>query len=69
VEIGITEWAGDFCSIFIDKEFIELLKREVGNSAIDLFSDKHYGKLKYLVYEFCQIVKLPFCRNNLDFSY
>jgi len=66
----VTERAGDFCgSIFIDKEFIELLKREVGNSAIDLLSDKHYGQLQYLVQEFCQNVKLPFTGNEPNFRY
>src|SRR6266498_5406052 len=66
----VTERAGDFCgSTFIDKEFIEFLKREVGNSAIDLFSDKHYGQLQYLVQEFCQHVKLPFTGNESDFNY
>ncbi|GBC29268.1 uncharacterized protein OCT59_009873 [Rhizophagus irregularis] len=65
----ITERARYLCSTFIDKEFIELLKREVGNSAIDLFSDKNYGQLRYLVYEFCQNVKLPFSGNNPYFSY
>src|SRR6266496_6111393 len=66
----VTERAGDFCgSTFIDKEFIELLKREVGNSAIDLFSYKHYGHLQYLVQDFCQNVKLPFTGNDPDFKY
>ncbi|PKC68254.1 hypothetical protein RhiirA1_507607 [Rhizophagus irregularis] len=65
----ITKRARYLCSTFIDKEFIELLKREVGNSAIDLFSDNHYGQLQYLVHEFCQHVKLPFSGNNPYFSY
>ncbi|CAB4437224.1 unnamed protein product [Rhizophagus irregularis] len=66
----ITERTGDFCgSTFIDKEFIKLLRREVGDSAVDLLSDNHYGQLQYLVHEFCQNVKLPFCGNNQDFKY
>jgi molecular chaperone DnaK (HSP70) len=66
----ITERAGDFCgSTFIDREFIELLKREVGNEAIDLYSEKHYGLLQYLVQEFCQYVKIPFTGDDPDFSY
>ncbi|GES97256.1 hypothetical protein GLOIN_2v1484167 [Rhizophagus clarus] len=65
----ITERAGDFCgSTFIDKEFIKLLEREVGKSAIDLFSDKHYGQLQYLVQEFGQNVKLPFTGNDTEFN-
>src|SRR5438034_1967528 len=66
----VTAQAGDFCgSTFIDKEFIELLKREVGSSAIDLFSDKHYGQLQYLVQEFCQNAKLKFTGDSTDFKY
>ena len=66
----VTERAGDFCgSTFIDKEFIELLKRKVGNFAIDLFSYKHYGQLQHLVQDFCQNVKLPFTGNDPDFKY
>src|SRR6266498_2155494 len=65
----VTERAGDFCgSTFIDKEFIELLKREVGNSAVDLLKERHYGKLQYLVQEFCQHAKLPFTGDDPDFS-
>ncbi|GES97257.1 hypothetical protein GLOIN_2v1678905 [Rhizophagus clarus] len=65
----ITERAGDFCgSTFIDKEFIKLLEREVGKSAMDLFSDKQYGQLQRLVQQFCQKVKLPFTGNNPDFG-
>ncbi|RGB26405.1 hypothetical protein C1646_770490 [Rhizophagus diaphanus] len=41
----------------------------IGNSAIDLFSDKYYVQLQYLIYEFCQNVKLPFSGNNPYFSY
>jgi molecular chaperone DnaK (HSP70) len=66
----ITERAGDFCgSTFIDKEFIKLLRREVGDSAIDSLSDKHYGQFQYLVQEFCQYVKIPFTGDDPDFSY
>ncbi|GES97268.1 hypothetical protein GLOIN_2v1838167 [Rhizophagus clarus] len=66
----VTERAGDFCgSTFIDKKFIELLEREVGKPAIDLFINKHYGQLQHLIQEFCQNVKLPFTGDNSDFSY
>jgi hypothetical protein len=66
----ITERTGDFCgSTFIDKEFIELLKREVGNKAVDLLREKHYGQLQYVVQEFCKNIKLPFTGNDPDFSY
>jgi molecular chaperone DnaK (HSP70) len=66
----VTERAGDFCgSTFIDKNFIDLLKRKVGNSAVNLLSDKHYDQLQYLVQEFCEKVKLPFTGSNPDFSF
>jgi molecular chaperone DnaK (HSP70) len=66
----VTERAGDFCgSTFIDNKFIELLKKEVGKSAIDSLIDNHYGQLQYLVQEFCQNVKLPFTGDDPDFSY
>ncbi|EXX70475.1 uncharacterized protein OCT59_009854 [Rhizophagus irregularis] len=57
----ITERSGDFCgSTFIDKEFIKLLKHKVGNEAIDLLSERHYGQLQHLIQEFCQTAKIPF---------
>src|SRR6266496_2860972 len=65
----VTERAGDFCgSTFIDKEFIELLKYEVGDKVIDMLGDKHYGQLQNLVQEFCQHVKLPFTGDDPDFN-
>jgi molecular chaperone DnaK (HSP70) len=66
----ITERAGDFCgSTFIDKEFIEFLKREVGSSAVNSFIDEHYGKLQYLVQDFCQNIKKKFTGDELDCKY
>ncbi|PKC57982.1 hypothetical protein RhiirA1_496843 [Rhizophagus irregularis] len=66
----ITVRAGDFCgSTFIDKEFIELLKREVGNSAINSFINEHYNQLQYLIQNFHQDVKLNFTGDNLDCIY
>jgi molecular chaperone DnaK (HSP70) len=56
-------------STLIDKEFIELLKRKVGNSAVDLLKERHYGQFNYLLQEFCQNVKKPFPENDPDFSY
>ncbi|GBB95722.1 hypothetical protein RclHR1_00260027 [Rhizophagus clarus] len=66
----VTERTGDFCgSTFIDKKFIELLEREVGKSAVDLFSEKYYDQLQYLVQKFRQDVTLLFTGKNPDFSY
>ncbi|CAB5127648.1 unnamed protein product [Rhizophagus irregularis] len=66
----VTERAGNFCgSTFIDKKFIDLLKREVGKSAVDLLSDRNYGQLQYLIQEFCQYVKMPFTGNDQNLRY
>ncbi|PKK77667.1 actin-like ATPase domain-containing protein [Rhizophagus irregularis] len=66
----ITERSGDFCgSTFIDKEFIKLLKHIVGNEAIDLLSERHYGQLQYLIQDFCQNAKIPFNGDEPGFSY
>ncbi|CAB4437226.1 unnamed protein product [Rhizophagus irregularis] len=66
----ITERSGDFCgSTFIDKEFIKLLKHKVGNEAIDLLIERHYGQLQHLIQEFCQNAKLPFNGDEPGFSY
>ncbi|GBB95714.1 hypothetical protein RclHR1_00260019 [Rhizophagus clarus] len=66
----ITERAGDFCgSTFIDNEFIELLKRKVGDKAVETLRERHYGQLQYAVQEFCQEVKLEFTGIDPNFKY
>ncbi|CAG8654935.1 6265_t:CDS:2 [Funneliformis mosseae] len=66
----VTERAGDFCgSTFIDKEFVNLLKREVGSSAVTLFEKKHYGQMQHLIQDFCRRAKLPFSDDNPNFIY
>ncbi|RGB33495.1 hypothetical protein C1646_669295 [Rhizophagus diaphanus] len=66
----ITERSGDFCgSTFIDKEFIKLLKHKVGNEAVDLLIERHYGQLQHLIQEFCQNAKIPFNGDEPGFSY
>ncbi|CAG8503839.1 32560_t:CDS:2, partial [Racocetra persica] len=65
----ITERSGDFCGgTYVDKEFIKFLKRRVGDSAISLLHENHYGQLQYMVQEFCRRVKLPFTGNKKDFK-
>ncbi|CAG8453450.1 12515_t:CDS:2 [Cetraspora pellucida] len=65
----ITERSGDFCGgTYVDKEFIKFLKRKVGDSAINLLHENHYGQLQYMVQEFCRRVKLPFTGNKKDFK-
>ncbi|RIA95889.1 hypothetical protein C1645_733658 [Glomus cerebriforme] len=66
----ITERAGDFCgSTFIDREFINFLRRILGSRAINLFRENNYGQLQYMVHKFCQRGKLPFTGDDTEFCY
>ncbi|CAG8562870.1 7172_t:CDS:2 [Rhizophagus irregularis] len=50
----VTERAGDFCgSTFIDREFLNALRKILGDCAIDLLEDNHYGQMQYMIQEFC----------------
>ena len=65
----ITERIGDFCgSTFIDKEFVEFLRRKLGTRAIDLLIENHYGQFQYLVQDFCRRAKIPFS-GDMEFLY
>ncbi|GBC10505.1 hypothetical protein RclHR1_00970006 [Rhizophagus clarus] len=66
----VTESTGDFCgSTFIDKEFINYLRKKLGNSAIDSFRENYYGQFQYMIQEFCRSVKIPFTGDNSKFLY
>ncbi len=66
----VTVRSGYFCgSTFIDKEFIKLLEREVGKTSVDLFRENHYGRMQYLVQEFCRNVKIPFTGEPPEFDH
>jgi hypothetical protein len=52
---------------FVDDNFIEFLASKVGQSAIDLIRDKHYGQLHYLVQKFCRRVKHLFTGRKDEF--
>ncbi|CAI2174181.1 6284_t:CDS:2 [Funneliformis geosporum] len=66
----ITERAGDYCgSTFIDKEFIKYLRDKLGDNAIDLLEENHYGQMQYMIQEFCKNAKLPFTGEDLNFNY
>ncbi|GBC10503.1 hypothetical protein RclHR1_00970004 [Rhizophagus clarus] len=70
-ELGeITERTGDFCgSTYIDKEFINFLRKKLGNDAIKQLMENHYGQFQYMVQNFfCQKVKLPFTGNREDYD-
>ncbi|EXX75864.1 hypothetical protein RirG_038140 [Rhizophagus irregularis DAOM 197198w] len=65
----VTERAGDFCgSTFIDREFLNTLRKILGDRAIDLLRDKHYGQMQYMIQEFCRHVKLPFTGDKSEFT-
>src|SRR3954453_16939061 len=66
----ITESAGNYCgSTFIDKEFIKYLQKKVGEKAMNLLRNNHYGQLQYMVQEFCERAKLPFTGDDPNFLY
>ncbi|PKY50240.1 hypothetical protein RhiirA4_406271 [Rhizophagus irregularis] len=61
----VTERAGDFCgSTFIDREFLNALRKILGDCAIDLLEDNHYGQMQYMIQEFCLNAKIPFTGDN-----
>jgi molecular chaperone DnaK (HSP70) len=53
---------------FVDDNFIEFLASKVGQSAIDLIRDDHYGRLQSLVQKFCRRVKHPFTGQENEFE-
>ncbi|CAG8480448.1 3807_t:CDS:2 [Acaulospora colombiana] len=56
-----TERIGDYCGgSFVDQEFLNFLGKKVGDYAIKLVEENHYGQLQYMVQEFCRRVKIPF---------
>ncbi|GBB95727.1 hypothetical protein RclHR1_00260032 [Rhizophagus clarus] len=65
----VTERAGDFCgSTFIDRQFLEVLRKILGDRAIDSLRDNHYGQMQYMIREFCHNAKLQFTGNKSEFS-
>ncbi|EXX67983.1 hypothetical protein RhiirA5_398275 [Rhizophagus irregularis] len=69
-ELGeITIRTGDFCGgSYVDQEFINFLKTRVGEAAIKLLKENHYGQYQYLIHEFCRNVKLPFTGTEEEFE-
>ncbi|CAB4434619.1 unnamed protein product [Rhizophagus irregularis] len=65
----VTERAGDYCgSTFIDREFIKVLRKILGDRAIDILRDKHYGQMQYMIQEFCRNAKMPFTGEDSEFN-
>ncbi|RIA82051.1 hypothetical protein C1645_835952 [Glomus cerebriforme] len=65
----VTERAGDFCgSTFIDKEFLKALRKILGDRAINLLENNHYGQMQYMIQEFSRQAKLPFTGNKSEFT-
>ncbi|RIA79986.1 hypothetical protein C1645_882415 [Glomus cerebriforme] len=64
----VTERAGDFCgSTFIDKEFLNTLRKILGDRAIDLLELKNYKQMQYMIQEFNRHVKLQFTGDKSEF--
>ncbi|PKY50239.1 actin-like ATPase domain-containing protein [Rhizophagus irregularis] len=65
----VTERAGDFCgSTFIDREFLNALRKILGDRAINSLRDNHYGQMQYMIQEFCLNAKLLFTGDKSEFS-
>jgi molecular chaperone DnaK (HSP70) len=65
----ITERSGDYCgSTFIESEFIKYLRRRVGDNAIKLLEENHYGQMQFMIQKFCDNAKIPFT-DDPRFSY
>ncbi|GBC08046.1 hypothetical protein RclHR1_07890013 [Rhizophagus clarus] len=65
----ITERAGDYCgSTFVEGEFIKYLRNKVGNNAISLLEENHYGQMQFMIQKFCENAKIPFT-DDPRFSY
>ncbi|CAB5192632.1 unnamed protein product [Rhizophagus irregularis] len=57
----VTESTGDFCgSIYIDRVFINFLRKKLGDSAIDSFIVNYYSQFQFMVQNFCKYAKIPF---------
>ncbi|CAG8565160.1 9924_t:CDS:2 [Ambispora gerdemannii] len=64
-----TERSGDFCGgTYVDKEFLKYLESKVGEYAMKMLRDKHYGQLHYMIHQFCERVKIPFTGESSDFK-
>ncbi|CAG8701275.1 6424_t:CDS:2 [Acaulospora morrowiae] len=65
----VTERTGDFCgSAYVDREFLKLMKRHIGDQTMNILEEQHYGQLQYMVQEFCRRVKLLFTGNPEEFK-
>ncbi|CAG8579921.1 14377_t:CDS:2 [Funneliformis caledonium] len=66
----VTERAGDFCgSSFIDAEFIKYLRKLVGDKPMDSLVENHYGRMQYMIQQFCISGKLRFTGDDPNFQY
>ncbi|PKY37994.1 hypothetical protein RhiirA4_450923 [Rhizophagus irregularis] len=64
----VTESTGDYCGgTFVDKEFINFLRKKLGDSAIDSFINYHYGPFQYMVQNFCKYAKIPFTGDQSEY--
>lgn len=60
----------DFCGgNSVDEEFLKFLGRKVGQSAINLLRENHYGQLQYMIKDFCENCKFTLTGQDKDFRY
>lgn len=65
-----TERIEDVCgSTLIEEEFIKFLRERLGTRAIDKLKENHYGQLKYMIQQFCELVKKSFTGDDTNSSY
>jgi molecular chaperone DnaK (HSP70) len=65
----VTERAGDYCgSAFIDREFLKVLRKVLGDRTIDSLREKHYGQMQYMIQNFCSDAKIPFTGEKSEFK-
>ncbi|CAG8751315.1 2237_t:CDS:1, partial [Dentiscutata heterogama] len=63
-----TERSGHYCgSTYVDRNFVEFLKKKVGEHAISMLRDKHYRQFHYMVQQFCERAKIPFTDKISEF--
>ncbi|GBB84890.1 hypothetical protein RclHR1_11480006 [Rhizophagus clarus] len=66
----ITERSCDFLgSASINDEFIEYLRKKLGDKPMDLLRDNNYEQMQYLIQHFCRSGKIPFTGDDPDFLF
>ncbi|CAB5125520.1 unnamed protein product [Rhizophagus irregularis] len=70
LQLEVKERIRDFCgSTFVDKMFIDFLRKKLGTRAIELLMENYYNQFQFLVQGYCENVKEPFTGDNREFNY